>query len=120
VVALAEARIGAELVAARERDELAGEGRPKKTVGGADSFPARLSDIGLPRDRAARATRLASVPPERSGAGRAVAGRAASARGAGGGGVAVGWRSGRKPGATWRLGLPLHPDFASACYLIAT
>jgi hypothetical protein len=52
-VALAEARIGAELKAAQERGEVATQanGRPI-SVGDADTYPATLPDLGIPSQRA--------------------------------------------------------------------
>jgi ParB family chromosome partitioning protein len=63
VVLLAEQRIGAELEAAQQRGELAKRGRPKN-VGAGDIFPATLTDLGLTRDRAAEAKRLAELGEE--------------------------------------------------------
>ncbi|WP_291295850.1 hypothetical protein [Elioraea sp.] len=62
VVLLAEARIGAELKAAQERGEVATQqaGRPV-SVRAADTSPATLPDIGIPRQRAAEMKKLAAM-----------------------------------------------------------
>jgi len=57
VVLLAEARIGAELQAAQERGEVAPNGGDRSSVRSSDTAPATLSDLGIPRQRAARGCR---------------------------------------------------------------
>jgi hypothetical protein len=62
VVLLAEARIGAELKAAQERGEIERRGGDRKTnVRTSDNDPATLSDIGIPRQRAAEMKKLAEA-----------------------------------------------------------
>jgi len=66
---LAEARIGAELVAAQERGEVAQPGGDQRSINvrASDNGPATLPDIGIPRQRAAeyRALADAVVRPSR-------------------------------------------------------
>lgn len=63
VVLLAEARIGAELKAAQERGEVAKKeaGRPVSVRGPDTSSPATLTEIGIPRQRAAEMKKLAAA-----------------------------------------------------------
>lgn len=62
VVMLAEARIGSELMAAQARGELAHKNEPvSQYVQTTDIPPATLTDIGIPRQRAAEMKQLASV-----------------------------------------------------------
>lgn len=67
VVLLAEARIGAELKAAQERGEVerAGGDRRSTNVRGSDNGPAKLPEIGIPRQRAAEMKKLAEAGEER-------------------------------------------------------
>lgn len=67
VVLLAEARIGAELKAAQERGEVAARGNPpagnqhQRDVRSPDIAPPTLSEIGIPRQRAAEMKKLAEA-----------------------------------------------------------
>jgi hypothetical protein len=64
VVALAEARIGAELKAAQERGEVAERG-DRANVRSADISPkATLPDLGIPRQRASEMKKLAELGAE--------------------------------------------------------
>jgi hypothetical protein len=61
VVALAEARIGAELKAAQERGEVARHGGDRSKVQGPDLGPPTLSDLGVPKQRASEYRKLADL-----------------------------------------------------------
>ena len=64
MVLLAEARIGAELAKAQARGEVERPGGDRKTnVRTSDNDPATLSEIGIPRQRAAEMKKLAGKEP---------------------------------------------------------
>ena len=56
--------LGRMIVAARQAGHLAKEGGDHSTVGWDDSAPTSLADLGIGRDLAAHAVRLAAVPAE--------------------------------------------------------
>src|SRR5713101_1936452 len=53
-------RLGEMIAAGKAAGQIV-EGRPKKTVGGDDSFRVRLEDIGVDRNLSAKAQKLASI-----------------------------------------------------------
>jgi hypothetical protein len=63
----AERRLGELIQAEQEAGRLAGRGQPKE-----NSSATRLSDLGIPHDRSARAQKLASIPEDQFEAGLGV------------------------------------------------
>jgi hypothetical protein len=64
VVLLAETRLGAELKAAQARGEIGAQGRRSDLVRSADEVRPAISDLSIPKQRAAEMKRLAALGEE--------------------------------------------------------